>query len=95
MPVGHVYYPTPVDTLVRTTAATELVSPLVLTHMPKPFMVVTAPFDLLDDVWAEDKSDTDLQNKRDQIDKDYRKIVDNTNDKISKQKGTLGMFAQK
>jgi len=90
-----VYYPTPVNTLVHTATATELVSPLALNHMPKPFMVVSAPFDLMDDMWAEDKSDTAILDKQDKVRKDYQDNVDKTDDKLSKQKGPWGMFAQK
>jgi hypothetical protein len=84
-----VYYPTPVDTLVHTTTATEVVSPLVLNHMPKPFMVVSAPFDLMDDMWTEKDSDTSILDKQDEIRKKAQAIEDKAAKQMSKQKGTV------
>jgi len=95
VPLNYVYYPTPINTVVHTTAATELVSPLVLNHMPKPFLVVSAPFDLMDAMWAEgDDSDQKIIEKQRQIRQKQQDIVDKTDDKLSKQKGTLGRWQQ-
>jgi len=49
----------------------------------------------MDDMWAEDKSDTAILDKQDKVRKDYQDNVDKTDDKLSKQKGPWGMFAQK
>jgi len=89
VPLNYVYYPTPVDTLVHTAAATELVSPLVLNHMPKPFLVVSAPFDLLDDMWAEDDSDAKIIEKQRQIRQKVKDIEDKAAAQMKNQKGTV------